>query len=284
MTNPDMTVEILQNLGFIDVGMWRITGDDIAYDLDGANAEANGTILHVQNALYAFVSNNKVLYIGKTARSIRKRYIGYCRPGTRQATNFRCHNNIKRAINDGAEVRIMIFAPITHLRYADFEINLAAGLEDSLIKAFNPCWNGGKKGQPISEDAEREEAEEAEREKSIPMERLSISPLAQESAPSAVAVFTIKLGPTCYKYGFLNPGVQVSRFLGKDNDPIAVQFSDGSQPVISKIDRTANRTGAVRIVGRNREIARWFQEHYEEGDTVEGRVLDARTIELVVND
>ena len=51
--------------------------------------------------------------------------------------------------------------------------------------------------------------------------------------------------------------------------------------MISKINRTANRTGAVRVVGGNQQIARWFQEHFKEGDTVQGRVVDPYTLELL---
>lgn len=232
------------------------------------------------NALYAFVLGDRVLYIGKTARSIRKRYVGYCRPGKRQATNLRCHGNIKAAIAEGKEIRIYAFAPLTHLRYADFEINLAAGLEDSLIRAFDPPWNGREKGQPISEEAEREEAEETEtgRDGAPPSADIYSEPTA--SGP-ALASFSAVLGPTYYNKSFLNPGVEASRFLGKDGDPIRVRFSDGSQPVILKINRTANRTGAVRVVGGNQRIAEWFQENFREGDTVQGRVVDPHTILLL---
>lgn len=167
--------------------------------------------------------------------------------------------------------------PISHLRYADFEINLAAGLEDSLIRQFDPPWNGREKGQPISEEAEREEAEETETDQPGVSTAADIPPA---SAPAQVS-FNIQLGPTYYNNGFLNPGVEASCFLGKDGDPIRLTFSDGSQTVVSKINRTANRSGAVRVVGGNQQIARWFQEHFCEGDTVQGRVVDSHTIELL---
>ncbi|MDR7225386.1 GIY-YIG nuclease family protein [Aminobacter aminovorans] len=280
MANPELNAEVLLNLGFVDVGNWQLSGNVIAYKLDGEHAVANQVLLDAPNALYAFVKGDEVLYIGKTARSIRKRYVGYCRPGKRQQTNLRCHRNIKTAIAGGTEVRILMFAPISHLRYADFEINLAAGLEDSLIRAFDPRWNGREKGQPISEEVEREEAEETETEQSgggIPSDVL---PKTQAS-PLASATFTVLLGTTYYNKGFLNLGVEASLFLGRDGDPIRVRFSDGSEPVISKINRTANKTSAVRVVGGNQQIAGWFQEHFHEGDTVWGRVVDPHTIELL---
>lgn len=280
MPNPELDAEVLLNIGFVDLGRWQVAGDVIAYELDGPDAEANQVLLDARNSLYAFVKGEQVLYVGKTARSIRKRYVGYCRPGKRQVTNQRCHRNIKAAIGEGTEIRIFVFTPIAHLRYADFEINLAAGLEDSLIHAFDPPWNGKDKGQPISEDAEREEAEESEAEKPDAAAIANVWPGPQTFGP-ALASFTVQLGPTYYQKGFLNPGVEISRFLGKDGDPIRVLFSDGSHTVVSKINRTANRTGAVRVVGSNQQIARWFQEHFREGDSLQGRVVDPHTILLL---
>lgn len=278
MANPQMNAEALLNLGFVDAGRWKPSGDFIAYEIDGEHADANRVLFDAPNALYAFVRGERVLYIGNTSRSIRKRYVGYCRPGKRQTTNLRCHHNIKTAIAEGLEIRIFAFAPITQLQYADFEINLAAGLEDSLIRAFDPPWKGRERGQPISEEAEREEAEETERQRVSSANDFLSKP---EASGSALASFSIVLGPTYYHKGFLNPGAEASRSLGKDGDPIRIIFSDGSQTVVSKINRTANRTGAVRVVGENQRIAEWFQEHFREGDTVQCRVSDSHTIVMV---
>ncbi len=281
MTDSHLTAEVLLNLGFVDVGKWQPKGDSIAYDLDGADASASEVLLDAPNALYAFVRDDQVVYIGKTARSIRKRYVGYCRPGKTQATNQRCHRNIKAAIAEGTEIRIFVFTPITHLRYSDFEINRAAGLEDSLIREFDPPWNGKDRGHPISEDAEREEEEESEFGASDVV-ALADAPAKPRTSGEAMAIFSVVLGATYYEKGILNLGVEASEYLGKDGDPIRVRFSNSSRPVVSKINRTANRTGAVRVIGGNAQIARWFQDNFSEGDTVHGSVVDSHTIELLV--
>jgi hypothetical protein len=95
MVNPEPNAEVLLNLSFVDIGHWQPNGDFIIYELDGEDAAANAVLLDAKNTLYAFAKGEQVLYIGKTARSIRRRYVGYCRPGKRQATNERCHHNIK---------------------------------------------------------------------------------------------------------------------------------------------------------------------------------------------
>lgn len=280
MGTPEPNAEVLLNLGFVDVGRWEASGTFIAYGFDGEDGDANHVLFDASNALYAFVCGDRVLYIGKTARSIRKRFVGYCRPGKRQATNLRCHYNIKTAIAEGLEIRIFAFVPITHLQYADFEINLAAGLEDSLIREFDPPWNGRERGQPISEEAEREGTEETERQGASTANDVLSKPAASGTASAS---FSIVLGSTHYSKGFLNLGVEASRSLGKDGDPVRIVFSDGSPTVITTINRTANRTGAVRLVGGSRRIAEWLHEHFREGDTLECRVIDPHTIELLAS-
>lgn len=270
---PAVDVDNLLNLGFVDIGTWVHNGDWLAYQLDGVNAEANAVLLDKPNALYAFARETAVLYIGKTARSIRKRFTGYSRPGPSQSTNIRCHGHIKQELSRGNEIRILVFAPISDLRYAEFEINLAAGLEDSLIRRFNPPWNGGSRGQPISESAEREQDD-------LTAEPAPEIAVARATAQPSLAKFDITLGATYYYKGLVNPGVQASNFLGQGGDPVRIIFDDGTEPIVSTINRTANSNGAVRVIGCNQDIAKWFQRNFREGETVQGEVLDAHTIRL----
>ncbi|WP_205408949.1 GIY-YIG nuclease family protein [Acidiphilium sp. JA12-A1] len=278
-----MTSETLLNLGFRDVGMWgpgKGVGS-IDYHLDSPNAHTDGLILRERNSLYAFVHKDEVKYIGKTARTIRERFAGYRNPGQRQQTNLRCNRNIQEMLDQGDAVRIFVFNPISFLRYGDFEINLAAGLEDALIEAFDPPWNGREQGRTITEEAEREEEEESEQP--VPDDHdLSVGlATAQEAPPpSRNTDFQITLGEAYYSQGFINPGVEASAHLGAEGDLIEVTFDDGTEPVISKIDRRANRNGSVRIVGRNRAIARWFQSRFQRGDVVKAQVLNPHCILL----
>jgi hypothetical protein len=271
--------DTLLNLGFLDVAKWRLAGEEIAYDLDGERAAANQVLLDDPNALYAFVQGDAVQYIGKTTRGIRKRFVTYRRPGKEQRTNLRCNARIKEALKGGAEIRVLVFAPISHLRYLDFEINLAAGLEDSLINAFDPPWNGRERDKPITEEAEREQAEEKTGIQSGDTVEPKAS--AERSAKAPLASFKIKLGQAYFEQGFINPGVDASHHLGLDGEHIEVLFDDGSEAVLSRINRRANPSGGVRVVGRNRQIADWFQRHFHMGDVVDARVIHANRILLL---
>lgn len=282
-TSPGLDADTLRLLGFVDLASWTRSGDGIAYELDGPQAETNRVRLEERNALYAFVRDEQVLYIGKTARTIRKRFTGYCRPDRGQRTNWRCNGKIRDILDRGGEVRILVFNPISHLRYGAFDLNLAAGLEDALIAEFDPPWNGRERGQPISEEAEREEAEEA-----VPPAASADGEPEQEPQPEPVedppaeplARFTVKLGQAYYEQGIINPGAEASRLLGAHGEPLLIVFDDGAEPVLSAINRTANRNGTVRAVGRNGRLAAWFQRRFGKGDVVEAEVLGPNRILL----
>lgn len=278
-----LTVETLLTIGFRDIGRWTRAQRESSLDyvLDSPNAKADGTLLDARNSLYAFVIANEVKYIGKTAWTVRERFVGYRNPGSRQRTNMRNNHNIRDALASGGDVRILVFNPTPLLRYSDFEINLAAGLEDALIEAFNPPWNGKYLGRPLTEEAEREQLEGANIETGsaptiVPVPRST--PL-KPSMPR-IASFQIVLGEAYYNQGLINPGVKASAYLGNDGEPITVIFEDGSEPVRSQINRKANLNGSVRVVGRNQAIAGWFQAHFRKGDTVEAHVLDSHRILL----
>jgi hypothetical protein len=280
----ELAAETLLTLGFRDIGRWVLArrAGCLDYGLDGACAQADKLLLEARNSLYAFVLADDVKYIGKTARTIRERFVGYKTPTQRQRTNWRNNRNIHEALAGGAAIRILVFNPISFLRYGDFEINLAAGLEDALIEAFDPPWNGRDRGRAITEEAEREEVDEVQ-VSNAPIAGAAPAPPAPSSGPPppGVASFTIDLKETYYTQGLINPGVEASAHLGGDGDPIEVVFDDGTEPVLSRIDRRANPSGSVRIVGRNRAIARWFQAHFQKSDIVRARVLDAHRILLL---
>lgn len=287
----DLSTETLLNIGFRDIGKWvaRKDATNIRYELDGTNATANEAMLDVRSALYAFVQGEKVNYIGKTARSIRKRFTGYCNPGPTQQTNQRCHDNIKLSLKKSVETRIFVFTPIPDLRYGEFQIDLAAGLEESLILAFTPPWNGREGKRLLTEEAEREKTEESRQEggtvnSTDAQPIIGASPLKSASVTARTTrpvSFQIKLGAAYYQQGIINPGTDASQYLGAHGNPVIIYLGSDSDQVDSTINRTANSNGSVRIIGNNRFIAEWFQENFEPGDIVEAKIQDPQHILLI---
>jgi hypothetical protein len=130
-------------IGLEDAARWRTDGKKLKHV--GDNKANWQRLTSVPNCLYAFCSGDEVLYIGKTTKTLSKRFVGYCDPGNGRATNWKCHQKIRALLQEGKIVRIFVLPSHSHLSWGGFEINLAAGLEDALVKAFKPPWNGSNK-------------------------------------------------------------------------------------------------------------------------------------------
>lgn len=261
----------LLRIGFEQVGGWVIAGEGLDYRLVDTDADRMSAMLSVANALYAFCAGVEVLYIGKTTQTLKKRLQGYCKPGSTQSTNLKCHARIRAALDLGDKIDLLAFAPPEELQFRGLAINLAAGLEDVLIRSFAPPWNGSAKTIPVSESAEREAAQLA----------VEGSNGDDNGTEPELGRFTITLTPTYRMRGIINPGKAVSHLFGHTDAALTVRFSDGTPAVATRIDRRANRNGSVRLVGSNEAIATWFRRHFQSGDIVAARILSPYLIELL---
>ena len=133
-TSTTTDIGELLRVGFEEVGAWLLEGDTIKCQLP-KHGES-------KKILYAFVSGDQVLYVGKSVRSLAQRLNGYRNPGPTQRTNTKVHRKIKDVLRQGKEVKILVFAPSEdEIIYRGIPLNLAAGLEDGLIARLQPPWN-----------------------------------------------------------------------------------------------------------------------------------------------
>jgi hypothetical protein len=82
-----------------------------------------------------------VLYVGKTVQPLKKRMYGYQNPGPTQSTNIKGNKNIGDLLAGRKQVEIYALPDNGLLHFGVFHINLAAGLEDSIVKMLFPEWN-----------------------------------------------------------------------------------------------------------------------------------------------
>ncbi len=129
------TLHILKKLGFTYVGEWSLSPNE-EIKLDLVNGQKN------KNVLYSFVVNDNIQYIGKTIMELQKRLYGYKNPGESQRTNRKNNIKIKKILLSGGSVKVYaLMSIVPPLQYKGFQINIAAGLEDILIKEIKPIWN-----------------------------------------------------------------------------------------------------------------------------------------------
>lgn len=127
----------LIDIGFRKVGEWEIIGENISPNLSD--------LADSSNILYAFISGGEAFYVGKTTQALQKRLYGYKKPGTTQSTNIKGNKLLKELLGEGKSVDIYALPDNGLHRFGVFHLNLAAGLEDSIIKVLKPKLNGSLK-------------------------------------------------------------------------------------------------------------------------------------------
>jgi len=133
----------LLHIGMEDAAEWIVDGEKLKHM--GDSDPHWHYLTAIPNSLYAFACDGEVLYIGKTTKTLSKRFVGYCDPGNGRATNWKCHQAIRLLLHNRKSVRILVLPQIVPLKWGDYPINLAAGLEDALVVAFKPAWNGSNR-------------------------------------------------------------------------------------------------------------------------------------------
>lgn len=249
----------LLNIGFINVGHWTLTNDSLKYQLTSHQT--------TKNALYSFVTNGVIKYIGKTTMQLTKRMYGYQNPGPSQTTNIRVNRKMKELLLADQPVDIFILFDNGLLKYGDFRINLAAGLEVTLIYQINPIWNFSGKYK-------------LEEDKDSNSEKLIVINNKVDMTNQGTVTFEVKLGKAYYSQGFFNVAQKYADKFGADKVLIEIHLGDNSKNIIQGyINRTANSNGTPRIMG-GKTLSDWIQRHYKQDDILRVDILTNVSIKL----
>jgi hypothetical protein len=124
----------LIGIGLEDAASWKLTTGGLK--TAGDKAARWRWLTARPGALYALCSGDKVLHIGRSATTLSKRFAALA-----DSADAPLYQAIRKLLVAGKEVRILVLAGQPTISWGPFAIDLAAGLEESLIKAFRPPWN-----------------------------------------------------------------------------------------------------------------------------------------------
>ncbi|WP_018872614.1 GIY-YIG nuclease family protein [Thioalkalivibrio sp. ALJ16] len=133
MSTDETALQRLEHIGFRPAGNWALEDGNARCTLTDCAFE--------RNILYALVVDGEVMYVGKTVRTLKSRLYGYQNPGPTQSTNIKGNKLIIEALRAGRAVTVYALPDNGLLHYGGFHVNLAAGLEDSLVSTLKPAWN-----------------------------------------------------------------------------------------------------------------------------------------------
>jgi hypothetical protein len=224
-----------------------------------------------RNILYAFVCDGEVKYVGMSTQTLRKRMAGYRSPGPTSTTNIRNNRNIRNLLAQGAAVEVYALPDSGLMHYGSFHLNLAAGLESSIIASLRPEWNivANRLMKEQSRDGEAELVEllpEEPTNDGTPVdcatdtvEAVHGSNAAQSAAESVPhGEFEFRLQSSYRKGGFFNGGIIANGLLGAGGERLEIFFGDETAPIRGTINRTSAENKTPRVFG-GRELQQRFQ-------------------------
>lgn len=218
--------------------------------------------------------------VGKTAVALLTRLAGYLSPHTTQRNSVRNNVSLRQLLGTGTAVEEFGWIDPGLQNVGAFDLNMVAGLEDGIITALAPPWNGGGAAAVTSVTL------------SVPSERAPMPwsryclwwhrrrPRRQpsvcrmhwqsarrrcfvERAPPVVAArasFRIRLAKTYYNEGFFNVPVAFSHHFAAHGAPIKLYCGSDRALLIAVLDRKANQQiNTPRIYGKA-ELAHWIQQ------------------------
>lgn len=99
----------------------------------------------------------------------------------------------------------------------------------------------------------------------------------EQEVPMPTYVMT--LHKTYYRMGFFNVPVDYDRYVRPDEGPIRLMLGATGEVVNGKVNRSANRNGTARVMGRVR-LRDWFRRHFDMMDRVDVEFLSPDLIQL----
>lgn len=235
----------LLDIGFQLAGHWHLVDGELALELHRFGSQ--------KNILYAFVANGDVMYVGKTVRTLARRMYGYKNPNPTQSTNVKNHARIKELLRADAPIEVYTLPDNGLMHYGQFHLNLAGGLEDSIISVLSPEWNVTSK-----------------RDKSI-------DPGGDQA--ESVDTFTITMGKSYLNGGFFNLPVAHSESVGADGQQIDILCDGSNQAIIASINRRCNANGTPRIMGGS-GLRDWLQANLRLKEQIRVDVMSPNTIKI----
>jgi hypothetical protein len=125
-----LTVDVLVAAGFTLLGTWTAGDDGIELEVPAPK----------RPGVYAFAINGTVQYVGVTQGTFHQRMYQYRRGDPGQTTNARINPVIAAELAAGRIVEIYLAMPDPAI-WNGLPVNMAAGLEEGLIKRYSLPWN-----------------------------------------------------------------------------------------------------------------------------------------------
>ena len=145
LTDPEpvAVIDILARLlscGFTRIGAWRVGTSGMAH-LDGQAPAEPG--------VYAFFVGGRLCYVGAAQRGLHHRMQSYSRNQRIGGSRRPIHRELALVLKNAQAIDVLAVIP-EQLNWRGLPVDTIAGLEEGLIRLFQPPWN--RRGLGVAKD------------------------------------------------------------------------------------------------------------------------------------
>ena len=236
----------LFEIGFERAGFWELIDDDPHIELERYGNAAN--------VLYAFISQLELLYIGRSGRSLRMRMDGYENGGPPRSMRARNRERIAAMLMIDQPVELFVMPDPGNLHYGSFRVNLAAGLQHSLIESLAPPWNtSAPTGRRVTPKRKHRRLANRNRHDFMDGDGQTYTDLTLDR-PS----YRFLVGYMYMDKGFFNVPMRYSSMFGDDRERIKILCATEKETIYGHIDRSTNTNATPRVIGGS-PLKSWFE-------------------------
>ncbi len=235
------------------------------------------------NILYVFANisstneeENFVFYIGHTRTTFSNRMRGY-RLGNGQNTNNRIHSYIREQLQLGKLIKVYVLNNIYNLNIRELEIDIAAGLEYSLINYY-ANFNLNNNFPSLLNIAGNSNNITIEAQNNIP-EEIEMEELNENFS------YNLNLN-TYWNTPNINIPLNLEQFFGEHNEEVIIEFYQNDNLVNrfnELINRNATQNGSPRIYirGQNgRWFMNWKHEFFNQNSIINIKITDRNKLQI----
>ena len=271
-------------LGFKKSALAHYTGNGFTFEY-----QQNENSL---NILYALVFLNhandeypQVRYIGHTRKSFRNRMYGY-QLGNGQQVNNRIHIAITHQLQNDRMVHVYCMPNHFNMSMHDLEVDVAAGLEYSLIRYYSNL-NNQLQHPPllnIAGNPRREARIDIDENDELIAEEINYNGDAIQINDNASFDYT--LNKTYWRLPVINIPVEFQQRFGEHQTAAQVDLVQPDGIILSyqaAISRTANVNGTPRLYlprPQGDSFQEWKHATYKEGDVIVATIINQNHLRL----
>lgn len=267
--------------------------------IESATAEISENIFRINinkneyasNILYAFVvantddiSNWLIRYIGHSRKTFSNRMYGY-QQGNGKAVNNRIHVEMSNRCKNGERVLIYCLSDVFNIQMHGLHIDLAAGLEYSLIDYY--CtYNSTNNHPPLQNIAGNRnrylaniESTEFEIIENNEEELIYIPQVTVENNLQPIHSFNQSLSATYWNYPYINVPTHADNYFGINGESAILSIYQNNNLIYQFqliINRTANNNGTVRFYipgDLGLSFQNWKHANYQQGGNINFEIL-----------